>query len=180
RVGSNYAYSSYDGQEAFLPVTIIGASGSPIEQISFTAPTSFSIDQNETSWFVADEWTPFQRLTVDLGVRFDNDTVTSSTHAAPRAGFVLALTNDGKTLLKGGIGVFYDRVPLMLPVFGLLPDRTVSMLSANGQACHSTFYSNQIIGGLQNPRSTSWNVAVERQVLENLTLHVGYEERNTA
>ena len=41
------------------PVTIIGASGAPIEQISFTAPTSFSIDQNETSWFVADQWTPF-------------------------------------------------------------------------------------------------------------------------
>ena len=53
RAGSNYAYSSYDGREAFLPVDIIGASGVPIERISFTDPASFSIDQNETSWFLS-------------------------------------------------------------------------------------------------------------------------------
>ena len=180
KAGLNYAHSSYDGRETFLPVEIIGTSGAPIERITFTPPTSFGIDQNETSWFVADQWAPSHRLTLSLGTRFDNDSVTHSTHAAPRAGFLFALTNDDKTLLKGGIGVFYDRVPLMLPVFEHLPDRTVSILSANGQAPSSTFYSNQIIGGLQNPRSTSWNVAVERQVLENLTLHAGYEQRNTA
>jgi Carboxypeptidase regulatory-like domain len=180
RAGSNYAYSSYDGQEAFRPVTIISASGAPIEQISFTAPTSFSIDQNETSWFVADQWTPFQRLTVDLGMRFDNDTVTSSTHAAPRAGFLLALTSDGKTLLKGGVGMFYDRVPLMIPSFDKLPNRTVSLLDSSGQVYSSISYLNQLTGGLHNPQSTSWSVAVERQVLEPLMLRVGYEQRNTS
>ena len=46
------------------------------------------------------------RLTLNLGIRFDNDTITSSTHAAPRAGFLLALTRDGRTLLKGGVGRF--------------------------------------------------------------------------
>ena len=51
------------------------------------------------------------------GLRFDNDTVTGSTHAAPRVGFLFALTKDSKTLLKGGVGMFYDRVPLMIPDF---------------------------------------------------------------
>ena len=181
KVGLDYAHSSYNGRETFLPVELIGASGAPIERITFTPPTSFGTDQNETSWFVADQWSPFHRLTLDLGVRFDNDTVTSSTHAAPRAGFLLVLTSDGKTLLKGGAGVFYDKVPLMLPVFEHLPDRTVSILGPSGQALSSTSYLNQITGGgLQNPRSTSWNVALERQVLEHLTLRVGYEQRNTA
>ena len=106
--------------------------------------------------------------------------MTSSTHVAPRAGFIFALTNDGKTLLKGGGGLFYDRVPLMLPVFEHLPDRTVSTLDASGTASSSILYQNQITTQLQNPRSTSWNVAVERQVLESLTLRVGYEQRNTA
>src|SRR5271166_6606528 len=173
KVGLDYAHSSYNGRETFLPAELIGASGAPIERITFTPPTSFGTDQNETSWFVADQWSPFHRLTLDLGVRFDNDTVTSSTHAAPRAGFMLALTNDGKTLLKGGIGVFYDKVPLMLPVFDSLPDRTVSILDPSGQVSGSSFYLNRITGGgLQNPRSTSWNVAVERQVLEHFTLRV--------
>ncbi len=180
KVGMDYAHSSYNGRETFLPVELIGASGSPIERITFTPPTSFGTDENETSWFVADQWSPFHRLTFDLGVRFDNDTVTGSTHAAPRAGVLLVLTSDGKTLLKGGAGVFYDKVPLTLPVFEHLPDRTVSVLGPSGQVLSSTSYLNQITGGLQNPRSTSWNVALERQVSEHFSVRVGYEQRNTA
>ena len=179
KVGLGYAHSSYNGQETFLPVELKSASGRPIERINFTPPTSFGTDQNETSWFVADQWSPFPRLTLDLGVRFDNDTVTSSTHAAPRAGVLLVLTKDGKTLLKGGAGVFYDRVPLMYPVFDHFPDRTVSILGPSGQVLSSTFYLNQITGRLQNPRSTSWNVALERQVSEHFSVRVGYEQRIT-
>jgi len=179
KVGLDFAHSSFDGRENFLPVELIGASGAPIERITFTAPTSFGTNENETAWFVADQWAPFHRLTFTLGMRFDNDTVTSSTHAAPRAGFLLALTNDGKTLLKGGIGLFYDKVPLMLPIFDHLPDRTVSILGPSGRALSSTFYLNQITGGLHNPRSTSWSVALERQVLEHFNVRVGYEQRIT-
>ena len=180
KAGLNYANSSYDGREAFLPVEIIGTSGTPIESITFSHPTSFSVDQSETSWFAADQWQLSQRLTVDLGIRFDNDTVTGSTHVAPRAGFLLALTGDGKTLLKGGVGMFYDRVPLIDPIFEHLPNRTVSLLDSNGPTSSSVSYLNQITGGLHNPQSTAWNVALERQVLESLTLRVGYEQRNTS
>ncbi len=180
RAGVNYAYSSYDGREAFLPVEIIGTSGAPIESIAFSHPTSFDINQSETSWFVSDQWTLSRRLTVDLGMRFDSDTVTGSTHAAPRAGFLLALTSDGKTLLRGGVGMFYDRVPLIYPIFNQLPYRRVSLLDTNGQASSSISYLNQITGGLHNPQSTAWNAVLERQVMESLTLRVGYEQRNTS
>jgi hypothetical protein len=180
RAGSSYAHSSYDGREAFLPVQIVGASGLPIERIGFTDPASFSIDQNETSWFLSDRWALSQRLTIDGGVRFDSDTVTGSVHAAPRAGFLFALTKDGKTLLKGGAGMFYDRVPLMFPTFEKLPNRTVTMLDPSGKTLSSTFYLNRITNDLQNPNSTSWNIAVERQVLESLNVRVGYEQRNTS
>ena len=180
KAGWNYAYSSYDGREAFLPVEIIGTSGSATESIAFGHPAAFSVDQSETSWFLADQWTLSRRLTVDAGMRFDSDTVTGSIHAAPRAGFLLALTGDGKTLLKGGVGMFYDRVPLIYPIFEQLPYRTVSLLDSNGQASSSISYLNQITGGLHNPQSTAWNVALERQVLEPLTLRVGYEQRNTS
>ena len=180
KAGVNYAFSSYDGRETFLPVKIIGVSGAPVEQVSFTAPTSFTIDQNETSWFAGDQWAPWRRLSLSLGVRFDNDTVTGSTNVAPRAGVVLALTGDGKTLLKGGAGLFYDRVPLTVPTFDKLPDRTVSVLGADGNQPSSTLYVNQLTRELQNPRSTSWSVAVERQVLESFAVRAGYEQRNTS
>jgi len=179
KAGLNYAHSSYDGQQTFLPVELIGVSGLPVERITFTPPTSFGVDQDETAWFAGDHWSPSNRVTLDLGVRFDNDTVAGSTHVAPRAGFILALTNDGKTLLKGGVGMFYDRVPLIDPVFEHMPERTVSTLDENGAVSSATEYVNRIGGGLHNPESISWNAAIERQVLERLTIKAAYEQRNT-
>ncbi len=178
-VGLSYEHSSYDGRQSFLPVEIDGVSNVAVERISFTSPSSFQIDQNETAWFAGAQWDIHPRFSVTYGIRFDNDTVTSSTHAAPRAGFLLALTRDGKTLLKGGVGQFYDRIPLMVPVFPDLPNRTVTVLGHDGQVVRSVFYQNKIKGQLENPRSTSWNLELDRQILAGLLLRVAYEQRNT-
>jgi len=178
-VGLSYEHSDYEGRQTFLPVEIDGASNEPVERVSFTSPTSFRISQNETAWFAGDQWAINPRLTLSFGLRFDNDTITSSTHAAPRAGFLLSLTGDGKTLLKGGVGRFYDRVPLMAPTFSDLPDRTVTVLNQNGMALSSVSYQNKIIGELRSPRSTSWNLELDRQILAGLLLRIAYEQRNT-
>ncbi len=179
-VGLSYEHSSYDGRQTFLPAEIDGFANQPVERITFTSSSSYQIDQNELAWFAGDQWAINPRLTLSFGLRFDNDTITSSTHAAPRAGFLLALTKDGKTLLKGGVGLFYDRVPLMVPVFPYLPDRTVTLLGQAGIALSSVFYQNEITGQTQNPRSTSWNLELDRQVLPGLLLRVASEQRNTS
>ena len=180
KVGLNYAYSSYEGRQTFLPATIADATGTAIEQIAFTAPSRFDVSQNETAWFAGDQWSISPRVVVSLGARFDNDSVTGSTHLSPRVGFLLSLTRDSKTILKGGGGIFYDRVPLMIPVFEDLPSRTVTILDPAGQPLGSTFYENRITEGLRNPRSTSWNLELDRKISSNLLLRVAYEQRNTA
>jgi hypothetical protein len=178
-VGLSYEHSDYEGRQTFLPVEIDSASNEPVERISFTSPTSFRVNQNETAWFAGDQWAIIPRLTLSFGLRFDNDTITSRTHAAPRAGFLLSLTKDGRTLLKGGVGRFYDRVPLMAPTFTDLPDRTVTMLDQSGAALSSVLYQNRINSELQNPRSTSWNLELDRQITAGLLLRIAYEQRNT-
>ncbi len=179
-LGVSYEHSGYEGRQTLLPVQIDGVSNAPVELISFSSPTAFSIHQNETAWFAGDQWTVIPQLILSLGVRFDNDTITKSTHAAPRAGFLLALTKDGKTLLKGGVGLFYDRVPLMVATFPDLPDRTVTILGQDGEAASSVFYQNEINGELRNPRSTSWSLELDRRIFSDLSLRVAYEERNTS
>jgi len=179
RAGVNYAHSNYDSAQTFLPVEIDGVSGTPIERITFTGGRPSSITQNETSWWGSDQWNPIKRLTFNLGLRFDRDSITDSTHAAPRAGFQLSLTGDGKTVLRGGVGSFYDRVPLMIASFPYLPNRTVSLLDANGEATSSTYYQNQINGKLYNPRSNAWNLSLSRELMNGLMVQVGYEWRKT-
>jgi hypothetical protein len=177
--GVDFAHSSYDGWQEFLPVEIVGVAGYPLERIQFGPASNFSVDQNEIAWFVGDKWTVSNRLTFDLGLRFDRDSVTDSVNTAPRAGFILALTKDDKTMLKGGAGFFYDRIPLDIPAFPYLPARTVAALDSSGEALSSTEYSNVIPNGLRNPRSEVWNLEVDRQVTTDFLLRVAYQQRNT-
>jgi TonB dependent receptor len=179
KIGTDVAYSDYNGRAELLPVSIVGASQLPIENISFGPVSRFDIRINEMAWFLADKWTPFSRLTLDLGLRFDRDSVTHSTNSAPRAGFALMLTKDAKTLLKGGAGLFYDRVPLNVASFPLLPDRTIEMFDPAGSILSSVTYMNGFAAGLRNPRSTGWNVELDRQVTSALLFRVGFQGRNT-
>jgi hypothetical protein len=178
KIGANYARSSYDGRVDLLPVTVIGAEGIPLERIGFGPASRFTVSQNEMAWFVADKWTPVERLSVDLGLRSDYDSVTGSTHAAPRAGFVLMITKDTKTILKGGAGLFYDRVPLNIAAFPFLPGRTVTTLGPD-ETFSSASYINTIPGGLRNPRTVSWNIELDREVTKALLVRAGYQQRNT-
>lgn len=177
--GLDFARSSYNGREEFSPVQILGTGGYPLERIQFGPASTFSIDQNETAWFAGDKWAVSNRLTLDLGLRLDRDSVTDSVNTAPRVGFVLALTGDNKTVLKGGAGFFYARVPLDIPAFRYMPARTVVGLNAAGENIGSTEYSNVISSELRNPRSEVWNMELDRQVTSDFLLRVAYQQRNT-
>jgi hypothetical protein len=177
--GLDFSHSSYDGRQQFLPVGIVGLAGYPLEQIQFVPTSTFNIDKNETAWFIGDKWTVSNRLSFDLGLRFDRDSISDAINTAPRIGFILGLTKDGRTVLKGGAGFFYDRIPLNVATFTDLPGRIVNTLDPSGQVLTSTNYSNVISNGLRNPRSEVWNLEVDRQVTSNFLLRVGYQQRNT-
>ena len=74
--GLAFAHSSYDGRQAVSPVEIVGIAGYPLTEIQFGPASHFNIDKNETAWFVGDKWTVTNRLTLDLGLRFDRDSIT--------------------------------------------------------------------------------------------------------
>ena len=75
--------------------------------------------------------------------------------------------------------MFYDRVPLNIPAFPEFPARTLLTLNPNGDVSGSTPYANTISGPLRNPRSATWNVELDRQVLEKLAVRVAYQNRTT-
>jgi hypothetical protein len=177
--GVNFSHSAYDGRQEFLPVEILGLAGYPLERIQFGPTTIFCTDNNEAAWFIGDKWTVSNRLSFDLGLRFDRDSISDSINTAPRIGFILRLTGDGRTVLMGGAGFFYDRIPLNTPTFTDLPARTVSTLDPSGQIVTSTKYSNVISNGLRNPRSEVWNLEVDRQVTSDFLVRVAYQQRNT-
>jgi carboxypeptidase family protein len=84
-----------------------------------------------TGLFVQDSWRVTDRLTVNVGLRTENERVPSFSDdpripstaihfgfgdkLAPRLGFALDLAGDGKTKAYGSWGVFYDIMKLSLP-----------------------------------------------------------------
>jgi hypothetical protein len=180
KIGAELSRSTYQGHQTFRPVEILGADEMPVERITFGPSTAISITQDEIAWYGGDQWKPWNRLTLDLGFRFDADTVTGAIHPAPRAGFTLALDESGKTLLRAGGGLFYDRVPLNAPAFPYVPSRTIEALSLRGQVVSAIPYSNVIVGHLRNPRSDVWNAEIDRDVLPHLMLRFAYQQRHTS
>jgi hypothetical protein len=68
----------------------------------------------------------------------------------------------------------------MVPSFQDLPDRTVTRLDSAGNLLGTTSYINRLTNGLQNPRSTSWDLELDRRLTAKFLVRLRYEQRNTA
>ncbi|MBZ5604186.1 MAG: TonB-dependent receptor, partial [Acidobacteriia bacterium] len=68
---------------------------------------------NDVLWamFVQDDYKIRPDLTVNLGLRYEQQTFTDSRLGfAPRAGFAYNVKGDGKTVIRGGFGIYYSQV----------------------------------------------------------------------
>jgi hypothetical protein len=85
----------------------------------FSYPSEFSIQvgdiefySKEAWWnaFVQDQWRMNEKLTLNMGVRWDYQELPSNQKDAfaPRLGFAYNPTESGTTVIRGGIGKFYD------------------------------------------------------------------------
>ena len=150
-----------------------------------------------------DQWTVNSRLTFNVGVRYDlqylRTLTTDANNVSPRAGFAWTPFASRKTVIRGGYGIFYDRIPLRALANALLSANNttnpadLSQISISlsptqvGAPVFPDILSNLTFPpgvrfnfstmqrNMQNAYSEQGNFAIEQQLGSNSTLEVGYE-----
>ncbi len=84
--------------------------------------------------YVQDEWKASSTLTLNLGVRYDLqmlETLTTDTNnVSPRVGFAWSPFASRRTVVRGGAGLYFDRVPLRALANALLSARNTTDLAS--------------------------------------------------
>jgi hypothetical protein len=141
---------------------------SALQSFSVGLPYLFRQGFNNPEWadtahyvglFAQDSWKIHARFTLEAGLRFDYDReprpLTSHAYAAPRLGLAWDVLGDKKTVVRGGLGLFYS------PIYYQVAYVT-NLLNDSGR------YINQIfktpLDGIQGPAAL-WAAGVARNKL---------------
>jgi hypothetical protein len=149
-----------------------------------------------------DEWRVHPRLTLNAGLRYDLQFLqtinTDSNNVSPRAGFAWTPLASRELVVRGGAGLYFDRVPLRALANALLSAGNTSDVASLRQ--NSISVGPQQAGApvfpaildsaipsvtlpnlttmnpdMQNAYSRQANVEVERQLGERTSISAGYE-----
>jgi len=199
-LGYSYARSNYDGTVSNLPVLVLREPATPradctldvthtvctlSQRITYGPQAALSAVKNDFAFFFLDEWQIVPRFSLSYGARLDRDDLSrDAIDVAPRVGFVFAPTRDNRTAIRGGVGIFYDKVPLNVATFPAYPAQTITRFAADGTTVVDgpTTFVHAIgtpDGQLRVPYSLGWDLQVDREIIRGLLFRVGYEQRET-
>jgi hypothetical protein len=182
--GYAYSRSTYQGFVADHPVQLLRQDSTLSSSINYSSPLSSSASTNDVTFFAQDSWQIHPRLLLDLGLRADHFGLSAEpVNIAPRLGFVFAPTGDNRTAFRGGIGLFYDRIPLNVAVFPALPAQTITQFASDGATVFSgpTTFPHVVAtsgGLLRSPYCLGFTLQFDRELRPGLLLRLGYEQRN--
>ncbi|HEV7919854.1 MAG TPA: carboxypeptidase regulatory-like domain-containing protein [Thermoanaerobaculia bacterium] len=160
-------------------------------QQAFGEPATRQRNDNFAA-FVQDEWRATPRLTVNAGLRYDVQRLPSLVHTdrnnlSPRFAAAWDVRGDGRSVLRAGAGIYYDRIPLRAVANALQRNGVTYRIAQVGPgaltfpnvfaAFPSGLVTNitTIDAHIENSRSEQAMLQYERQLGEHGSVAIGYE-----
>jgi len=86
--------------------------GAPYYYRQAFGPSAFKFNIGVYGVYAQDDWRINKNLTLNLGVRYEYNTFSpkDKNNIAPRLGFAIDPIGDGRTVIRGGAGLYYDLV----------------------------------------------------------------------
>jgi hypothetical protein len=181
KLGGEIDYSRVTGVFSENSILIRRQDRTLARSIEFSPTASVSTHLSEFTAFVHDRWVVNKKLTVDAGLRFDRDRLARHNTISPRLSFLYLPVKNLATVIRGGIGLFYDRTPLSVGYFTQLPERTVTTFATDGISITDGphRFANLVAARLRNPRSVRASVQIDFPITSMLTGRIGYLQRST-
>lgn len=203
KLGGELDYTKMSGRFYFRPIEIRRGDQTLSQRIDFVGPTTINRPLLEFGSFVQDRWVINKSLTLDGGLRLDHNSISHHNDISPRVSMLYLPFKDDRTIVRGGIGLFYDRSPLSTRYFepenlsdddelfgniGLnidsqtsFPGRVVTTYARDGRTIIDgpRQFMNVIRNPLRDARSIRWSLQIDRRLAKHLTLRGGYLHRFT-
>lgn len=193
QLGSVLAYARDEGELLGRNVHIRDANGRLLQEITYSGQSSYRLNDLEPAVYAQDHWVLNSQFAIDAGLRWETQSLTSTTRLAPRAGFAWTpVKNSQATVIRGGMGVFYDQVPLNTYAFGRFPQQTVTTYDGQGNltdgprlfynltstepASRFPFIDQETQSGNFAPYSLAWNVEAEQMLQTFASFRIRYSE----
>ncbi|PYS41883.1 MAG: hypothetical protein DMF71_10415, partial [Acidobacteria bacterium] len=181
---------------AARPVNILREDDTLAERIVFRGVRPIQAENREYVGFAQDRLLLRPNLSFDLGLRYEDQRIGKESNFAPRAGFAWSPFKSGRTVWRGGVGLFYDKVPLNIRSFARYPSRTVTRYAADGvTVIDSHHYFNVLVdsppiepldfrrkAGADAgfvPQNLKWNVQLDQIVTPWLDLRANFSRSRT-
>jgi hypothetical protein len=194
QIGSSFARVTDEGQLHAKTITMFDNQGVKIRTIEFTSGSPYDRSDQQPAVFVQDHWSFNSHFAIDAGIRWEAQTITATSRIAPRLGFVWNPSPGGRTIVSGGIGTFYDSVPLNVYAFSHYPEQIITTYLQDGTISGSPqLYLNLTSDAVASkfplldqdhksgnfaPYTVAWNLQVQHQFSEYLAMRAKYLENH--
>jgi hypothetical protein len=189
QIGGILAHAEDGGAVAGRDVSIVNASGQLLRAISFVGSGTFSLSDFEPAVYAQDHWIVDKHLAIDAGLRYETQSLTYTSRFAPRGGMAWSPLGDSSMVIRGGLGIFYDSIPLQTYAFSSYPEQIVTTYDGNGNVTDGPRHFLNLTSesssrclfvhqGRRNgnfaPYSVAWNIEGERIFKQYLSLRIRY------
>ena len=193
--GFNYSEVKNWMNYAARPVNIRRFDGTLAERTTFENSRLIRVKNRTYTGFLQDRWTLRPNLSIDAGLRMEDQRIAQERNVSPRAGFAWSPFKGDTMIFRGGIGFFYDKVPLNIRAFSRYPARTVTRYLADGQTIidqHS--FENILVDNPDLfpldfrkarsrigfvPQNLTWNLQLDKAINSSINLRAVYTHSRT-
>ncbi len=177
--GIDLLHSRFRGSSTSGPVLIRRSDGTLVRRFDFGPPADQQLNATDIALFAQDRMQPNNRWFVEFGARLDRDGVIDRLNFTPRIGSAVLFNDAGTAVLRGGVGLFYERTPSAAGAFEQFEAVRDTRYVAAGAAPAGVpiTFLHRRAGELHTSRSVTWDLAYDHRINEQWALHAGTIDR---